>query len=39
MRNISPVPARAARRPVTDLSLQVLDFSDEKVAAPAEVAA
>ncbi|MFZ0830676.1 MAG: metallophosphoesterase [Thermoplasmata archaeon] len=39
MRNITPVPARAAVVRLTDLSLQVLDFSDEKVAAPAEVAA
>lgn len=30
MRNISPVPARAALVRLTDLSLQVLDFSDAK---------
>jgi DNA polymerase II small subunit len=39
MRNISPVPARAALVRLTDLSLEVLDFSGGEVRAPGEAAA
>jgi DNA polymerase II small subunit len=39
MRNISPVPARAALVQLQDLSLEVLDFSQEKSRVPDEVAA
>ncbi len=39
MRNISPVPARAALVRLTDLSLDVLDFSEGKARVPGEVAA
>ncbi|MCI4353010.1 MAG: DNA-directed DNA polymerase II small subunit [Thermoplasmata archaeon] len=39
MRNISPVPARAALVRLTDLSLEVLDFSRAEVRAADEVAA
>ena len=39
MRNISPVPARAALVRLTDLSLQVLDFSQGTVAPSEPVAA
>lgn len=39
MRNISPVPARAALVRLTDLALEVLDFSEERSRRPLEVAA
>jgi DNA polymerase II small subunit len=39
MRNISPVPARAALVRLGDLSLQVLDFSEGRVGGPTEAAA
>ncbi|HLY76260.1 MAG TPA: metallophosphoesterase [Thermoplasmata archaeon] len=39
MRNISPVPARAALVRLDDLSLEVLDFSEESARVPTEVAA
>ncbi len=39
MRNISPVPARAALVRLTDLSLEVLDFSEGKAHLPDEVGA
>ena len=39
MRNISPVPARAALVRLADLSFQVLDFSEGKARVPGEVAA
>jgi DNA polymerase II small subunit len=39
MRNISPVPARAALVQLTDLSLQTLDFSEGKIRVPDEVPA
>jgi DNA polymerase II small subunit len=38
MRNITPVPARAALVHLTDLSLQVLDFSEGPISAPDGVA-